>query len=73
LTIETANVVLDEQYAVIDAEVVPGQYVMRAWQWYERQTVLPPPLWRGIDGRRIPGTASATGSRGGGDPCSRGQ
>jgi CheY-like chemotaxis protein len=28
LTIETANIVLDEQYAATDAEVVPGQYVM---------------------------------------------
>jgi CheY-like chemotaxis protein len=30
LTIETANTALDENYAAIDAEVVPGQYVMIA-------------------------------------------
>ncbi|MFN4140534.1 ATP-binding protein [Aestuariivirga sp.] len=28
LTIETANTALDESYAAIDAEVIPGQYVM---------------------------------------------
>ncbi len=30
LTIETANTALDESYAAIDAEVIPGQYVMIA-------------------------------------------
>ncbi|MBB4569273.1 ATP-binding protein [Rhizobium leucaenae] len=30
LTIETANIVLDETYAAVDSEVVPGQYVMIA-------------------------------------------
>jgi signal transduction histidine kinase/DNA-binding response OmpR family regulator len=30
LTIETANTALDEGYAAVDAEVVPGQYVMVA-------------------------------------------
>jgi signal transduction histidine kinase/DNA-binding response OmpR family regulator len=28
LTIETANTALDESYAAVDAEVIPGQYVM---------------------------------------------